>query len=545
MRDWTVGRKLAWAFGGIVLLVIVQTAVQYLAMTAIHSNLTSISEDNTFLVEKATQLNQNLQKQRTLYRDVVMYPDAASKQKAVAGMAKARTEYDALLAEIQAHFGTFRPSEREKLLMDTLIVQRRLSEPPVDKMMAQGLAGDQAGAIQTMEKELIPAVKPWREAIEALVAEEQKETRVALAEIDAAYERSMLVLWGASAVVLVLAVLSGLLIARSIRRPLATAVQAVSTVAAGDLTVEVPEGGADEAGAVLNAMRTMTARLAEGVSGVHRHSGEVTALTETLAQAAQQTLVSSQSQSQAAAASAGAIEELTHSIGAIAEAASHLKGEAEAALSATREGTGRLDTLVAEVNRVEGIVRTIASAVHAFLEKSREINTMTREVRDIADQTNLLALNAAIEAARAGEQGRGFAVVADEVRKLAEKSASSAGEIDQVTTSLDTQSHALERAIEDSLAALSTSRQSVQQVADGLHASEEAVARSSRSADDIASSVAEQRTASLDLARHVEVVASAAEENCNVMQDMHHRLQQMVSLAEALQSSVRFFRIRA
>ncbi|CUA83459.1 Methyl-accepting chemotaxis protein [Gulbenkiania indica] len=545
MRDWTVGRKLAWAFGGIVLLVIVQTAVQYLAMTAIHSNLTSISEDNTFLVEKATQLNQNLQKQRTLYRDVVMYPDAASKQKAVAGMAKARTEYDALLAEIQAHFGTFRPSEREKLLMDTLIVQRRLSEPPVDKMMAQGLAGDQAGAIQTMEKELIPAVKPWREAIEALVAEEQKETRVALAEIDAAYERSMLVLWGASAVVLVLAVLSGLLIARSIRRPLATAVQAVSTVAAGDLTVEVPEGGADEAGAVLNAMRTMTARLAEGVSGVHRHSGEVTALTETLAQAAQQTLVSSQSQSQVAAASAGAIEELTHSIGAIAEAASHLKGEAEAALSATREGTGRLDTLVAEVNRVEGIVRTIASAVHAFLEKSREINTMTREVRDIADQTNLLALNAAIEAARAGEQGRGFAVVADEVRKLAEKSASSAGEIDQVTTSLDTQSHALERAIEDSLAALSTSRQSVQQVADGLHASEEAVARSSRSADDIASSVAEQRTASMDLARHVEVVASAAEENCNVMQDMHHRLQQMVSLAEALQSSVRFFRIRA
>ncbi|TCW32891.1 methyl-accepting chemotaxis protein [Gulbenkiania mobilis] len=545
MRDWTVGRKLAWAFGGIVLLVIVQTAVQYLAMTAIHSNLTSISEDNTFLVEKATQLNQNLQKQRTLYRDVVMYPDAASKQKAVAGMAKARTEYDALLAEIQAHFGTFRPSEREKLLMDTLIVQRKLSEPPVDKMMAQGLAGDQAGAIQTMEKELIPAVKPWREAIEALVAEEQKETRVALAEIDAAYERSMLVLWGASAVVLVLAVLSGLLIARSIRRPLATAVQAVSTVAAGDLTVEVPEGGADEAGAVLNAMRTMTARLAEGVSGVHRHSGEVTALTETLAQAAQQTLVSSQSQSQVAAASAGAIEELTHSIGAIAEAASHLKGEAEAALSATREGTGRLDTLVAEVNRVEGIVRTIASAVHAFLEKSREINTMTREVRDIADQTNLLALNAAIEAARAGEQGRGFAVVADEVRKLAEKSASSAGEIDQVTTSLDTQSHALERAIEDSLAALSTSRQSVQQVADGLHASEEAVARSSRSADDIASSVAEQRTASLDLARHVEVVASAAEENCNVMQDMHHRLQQMVSLAEALQSSVRFFRIRA
>ena len=545
MRDWTVGRKLAWAFGGIVLLVIVQTAVQYLAMTAIHSNLTSISEDNTFLVEKATQLNQNLQKQRTLYRDVVMYPDAASKQKAVAGMAKARTEYDALLAEIQAHFGTFRPSEREKLLMDTLIVQRKLSEPPVDKMMAQGLAGDQAGAIQTMEKELIPAVKPWREAIEALVAEEQKETRVALAEIDAAYERSMLVLWGASAVVLVLAVLSGLLIARSIRRPLATAVQAVSTVAAGDLTVEVPEGGADEAGAVLNAMRTMTARLAEGVSGVHRHSGEVTALTETLAQAAQQTLVSSQSQSQVAAASAGAIEELTHSIGAIAEAASHLKGEAEAALSATREGTGRLDTLVAEVNRVEGIVRTIASAVHAFLEKSREINTMTREVRDIADQTNLLALNAAIEAARAGEQGRGFAVVADEVRKLAEKSASSAGEIEQVTTSLDTQSHALERAIEDSLAALSTSRQSVQQVADGLHASEEAVARSSRSADDIASSVAEQRTASLDLARHVEVVASAAEENCNVMQDMHHRLQQMVSLAEALQSSVRFFRIRA
>ncbi|MBI3478783.1 MAG: hypothetical protein HY016_00250 [Nitrosomonadales bacterium] len=215
----------------------------------------------------------------------------------------------------------------------------------------------------------------------------------------------------------------------------------------------------------------------------------------------------------------------------------------EKSLQQTQQGNQDVNIMIGEIGHVHDAVTQIAGSVKEFVDSTRAITGMTQQVKEIADQTNLLALNAAIEAARAGEQGRGFAVVADEVRKLAEKSAKSANEIDHVTNSLNQKSTSVEEVVQAGLRSLKATQDQVEHVSSVLNEAGLSVEQSSRGVRDIAAAVGEQSMASTEIARNVEKIAQMSEENHAAEQSASQDIARLESLSRELQAAVSRFRV--
>jgi methyl-accepting chemotaxis protein len=195
-----------------------------------------------------------------------------------------------------------------------------------------------------------------------------------------------------------------------------------------------------------------------------------------------------------------------------------------------------------EIDRVRDSVQGIARATDQFVTNSRTITSLTGEVKEIANQTNLLALNAAIEAARAGEHGRGFAVVADEVRGLAEKSGRAASEIDNITQLIRSESENLEGAVRTGVDVLAESHGTLEDVASALHESAAVVDSEHEGISQINHALAEQKAAGHEIGRNLESISQAAETTSQATRDTAESARALESIAAKLQSTVGRFK---
>jgi len=331
---------------------------------------------------------------------------------------------------------------------------------------------------------------------------------------------------------------------RSITGPLQNLESTMTLIAEnGDLTKRADLRHQDEIGRMAGAFNKMMTQLQRIIGEVHGASTQVSSASEQLAGSSRALAEVSEQQSNAVATSAAAIEELTVAITSVSETARDVHAQAEDSVERTTDGSQKVATLVLEVGHIHDNMNGIARTVGAFITSTQAITNMTKEVRDIADQTNLLALNAAIEAARAGEAGRGFAVVADEVRKLAEKSGKSAIEIDTVTRSIIEQSNAVQLAIKTGEQAIEASTRLASEVESALEHSRDSVTHSKHGVTEISNSVSEQQTASTEIAQSMERIANMVEENNAAAQSISASTNDLRSLSQNLSRAVSGFRV--
>lgn len=411
------------------------------------------------------------------------------------------------------------------------------------KALALADAKDQQGAIAVIENQETPPWRDLRHVVTDLVKSEtdrvNSDTRM---DLDQARKR----IWLAAGTAAFAFILGGILVFNTVGRFTSRLSRLAGhlerAASEHDLTLRMAVDSRDEAGRISASFNRFLESLQELIKGIHQKADEVASSANHIASTSNRISGSSQDQSDATSRTAAAMEEMSVSIASVASASDEVRAVAEQSLARAESGNDAAKALVSEISRIERAVDDIAREVNAFLSSTRSINQLTGRVKEMADQTNLLALNAAIEAARAGEAGRGFAVVADEVRKLAEMSGNSARAIDDVTLALDEQSHRVENCIENGLDALRASVANADLVTGVLNSASEASISTNRGVGEIASSVAEQKTVSTDIARSIEQIAQMAEKNCLIVKDAMNAADQLNGVAVSLTEAVSRFK---
>jgi methyl-accepting chemotaxis protein len=451
-------------------------------------------------------------------------------------------------AEIDKQWAAFMTSltdeEDRKLAAKFAEVRGRFVEEGI-KPALEAMRANNVAEIRRIQVEHVnPLYAPLFEALDALIEMEKRDTQKLHEESTATY-RNMRNL--SIALILIGAVMGGGLgvsIIRGVHRSVDELRGVMVKMAAdGDLRARAKVYGQDEIGEAAAAFNALIDNFASIIRQIVGHADTVSGTAVQLSASSSQISQSSQAQSEAAASTAAAVEQITVSISSVAANTDDVRKLSERSLSQTRHGNQNVTEMIGEIHSVQQAVNQIADSVKEFVDSTRAIAGMTQQVKEIADQTNLLALNAAIEAARAGEQGRGFAVVADEVRKLAEKSAQSANEIDRVTNSLNQKSTHVEATVQEGLQSLQATQEHIERVSAVLTEAGEAVTQSSHGVNDIATSVSEQSLASSEIARNVEKIAQMSEENHAAVESNAQGIVRLEQLAGELQAAASRFKV--
>ncbi len=538
----TVAQRLTLGFSVVIALLVIIAILGITRLAKINDNVRYLMEDKYQKVVLVQGIGKRSLDDARIVRNLILKTDPSAR-------AKDKEVYD---KNNDANSEAFKKldqiihSDAGRAELQSMVEARNAYRTYTDEVIRLALATQNSEATKVLFGENYQKQAQYFDTIKLLTAHEEEEMAAAekLSAEDYASTRNWVIVLSVIAVLMSIAM--AMLNIRSLTNQLGGEPAYVSEIAmqiaSGNLSSKVFTKPGDTR-SMLVSMKQMQEKLGEMVSDVKSSAEQLSKTAAEVATASTQVAQGSGHQSQAASSMAASVEEMTVSIDHVAENA----GEASTASNYSGElsetGSQVILNAVAEMGQIEGSVLDSAKIIGGLAQQAEGITAIVNTIKDIAEQTNLLALNAAIEAARAGEQGRGFAVVADEVRKLAERTAKSTHEISGMIENIQNASREAVASMQSGGAKVSTGVTLANQAGESIQQIKTEVNRVVQLVSNISNSLKEQSTASRDIAVNVEKIAQMSEENNVAVQHTSQAANHLEELAASLQITVSRFRV--
>jgi methyl-accepting chemotaxis protein len=504
-----IGARLAATFGAVLVLLLAICVTISTQMSRMNADTQSIVNDHDPKIALANQNKEYSYRTALLVYRMLDERTPEAQQSDFEQLQENSKKNAAVYKDIESKLVT----EKGRAAFNHVLQARTAYLSALKPIYAQLAAHDSNAARATM-LEVGPLQQALFVAQSDFVTFQQAETDAAVQESVSAYGTARAVLWSLATVAVIIAAVLGVMVTRSIVRPLQRVVDGADALARGDLSVKVDVLRRDEVGAVAHSLNQAITQLATIVSGVKQASVSISSATQQLA--AGNTDLSQRTEEQAASLeeTASSMEELTATVRHNADNAQQASTLATAASGIAQRGGE--------------VVGRVVETMHGISDSSAKVGEIITVIEGIAFQTNILALNAAVEAARAGEQGRGFAVVAGEVRTLAQRSASAAKEIKGL--------------IGESVDRVQTGSKLVEEAGNTINEIVQSVKRVTDIMGEISSASQEQRTGIEQVNQAVSQMDQVTQQNAALVEEASAAAHSMAEQAQALRDAVAVFK---
>jgi len=564
IMKWTINKKLLGGFAAVLLLLIISICISFIQITSLSDSYTDLVEDKAMKAVEIKDLQVAVKQEIIAMRGYLLSGDNQTLQNYTDAASDYRKSYDELLPK-------FKMPEFVKMLEEVNQIEGeyvQFTEKVFDLKKQNKVAEYEA----LTSSEGISLVLRLDEAVNKLSASQHDLLVTGSTQNAEKVKSTIMVVLVVGIISILVGIAISLVIGRIISRPVIELANSALKMAEGDLSVKpIKVKNKDEIGDLVSSFNLMAQNLRMVIEKVSINSSQTAASAEELTASAEQTarateqiatsiqVIASGAETQVDSAndSSTAMNEMTIGIQQIAETSSSVSESAiETSLEANL-GNESLQKMIDQMNTINDAVADSALGVKQLGELSKEIGNIIGVITGIADQTNLLALNAAIEAARAGEHGKGFAVVADEVRKLAEQSKESADQIAGLITRIQVETIEAVQAMEVGTTEVATGRLivdetgkrfekilvSIEQVTAQIQEVTAISEEMSASTEEVSASIGEMANIAQHSAENTQDVASASEEQLASMEEIAASATILSKMAENLQETVQQFKL--